>query len=48
MEDFAQTGTRPYEDGEREMAQIRRAQEEQKLETYVDEVVERTAGQLGI
>jgi chorismate mutase len=47
-EDFARTGTRPYEDGEREMAQLRRVQEERKLDNHVDEVVERTAAALGV
>lgn len=42
LEDFARTGTRPYELGEKEDLARRQAKAEKELDLAVDEAVERT------
>lgn len=46
--DFRETGTRPYELGEREHAARERASEERQLDAVVDRVVEQTLNELTI
>ena len=46
IEDFANTGTRPYYEGEMEDAQRAAAREERKLDAAIDESVEQTIGEL--
>jgi putative FmdB family regulatory protein len=47
-EDFARTGTRAYEPGDRAVAERNRRDLEAKQDAWVDECVERTAAQLDI
>ena len=47
-EDFARTGTRAYEDGERQAAERNRRDLERKQDAWIDETVERTAAELDI
>ena len=48
LEDLKRTGCRPYEEGEREQAVVRRAAEERELDRSIDESVERAAAELRI
>lgn len=47
-EDFARTGTRPYEDGERAVAERSRRLQEEAQESVIEDAVMRTASELGL
>lgn len=42
LEDFARTGTRPYESGERQEAEKARSRNEKALDQQIDKAVEQT------
>jgi hypothetical protein len=46
LEDFARTGTRPYELGERQEMEKRQADNDRRMDQAVDEAVERTLNEM--
>lgn len=46
IEDFARTGTRPYEDGEMQAAEVRRRDHETEIDRQIDTTVDETIGEL--
>jgi putative FmdB family regulatory protein len=46
LEDFKRTGTRAYEGGEREAAEVRRKDEEKQADARVDQCVDEAVGEL--